>query len=133
MSKYVVMPTTENPALKGNKFMKPVLFVVIGAIAVSMLSGCSVNRGASDLEVCKALSGDTFYSASDANQVIQERVNAGTMTISPAQCYQIAQQTSAQWAATSANLNQMAIQQQAIEASRQPQQVNVTVNKGYGW
>lgn len=99
--------------------MKNLRLVVLAIVAASTLSGCAVNRNASDFEVCKALSGDTFYSAGDAAQIVQERTQAGTMSISPAQCYQIAQNTSAQWAATSANLNNVAVQQQQLQIQQQ--------------
>lgn len=102
--------------------------LAVAIMAVSTLAGCSVNRNASDYEVCKALSGDTFYSASDAGQIMQERAANGTATISPADCAAIAQGESARWAGVSQNLNAMAMQQQALQAAQQRANTPINVN-----
>lgn len=99
--------------------MKNLRLVVLAIMAVSILSGCAVNPNASDYEVCKALSGDTFYSASDAAQIMQQRAANGTATLSPSDCAAVAQGESARWAGVSQALNQSAMQQQALQAQQQ--------------
>ncbi|EMC1489654.1 hypothetical protein VAA96_004532 [Salmonella enterica] len=112
--------------------MKKLLVVVISAV---VLTGCANVREMSDYELCQTMSGQTLnaYAAGDAGKEAQERASRGAMTINPAQCAQIALVTGQQYQQAAANMNNALIQQQAIEAATQPQQVNVTVNRGFGW
>lgn len=105
---------------------KLVMVFVMGAV----LSGCSVDRNASDYTLCQQMSGDTFYSGSDAASVMRQRLQNGTATISPEQCAQIAQQNAAQWQQSAANLtaasNAYNQQLQAQQVNSRP--VNTTCN-----
>lgn len=108
--------------------MKNLRLVVLAIMAVATLSGCSVNRNASDYELCQQMSGDTFYSGSDAAAVMQQRLQAGTSTLSPSDCAAIAQGTAAQYQQSAANLNAVAMQQQALQAAQQRANTPINVN-----
>ncbi|EHB2726775.1 hypothetical protein JXH92_003661 [Salmonella enterica subsp. enterica serovar 4,[5],12:b:-] len=110
--------------------MKKLLLVVVASV---VLAGCANNPNASDYELCQAMSGDTFTSGSEAAQMMQARIQAGTSTISAADCAAIAQSTAAGWQQKAANLNAASA---AYNQSIQPKPVtqttcNPTLNGGF--
>ncbi|WP_260864679.1 hypothetical protein [Citrobacter sp. Marseille-Q6884] len=96
--------------------------ILIAATSV-VLSGCANNPNASDYELCQAMSGDTFTSGSEAARMMQGREQAGTATLSPADCMAIAQGTAASWHQKAANLNAAA---QSYNQNIQPKQSTKT-------
>ncbi|TKV19174.1 hypothetical protein [Citrobacter sp. wls613] len=94
--------------------MKNLILITVASV---VLVGCSNNPNASDYELCQAMSGDTFTSSAEAARMMQDRAQAGTATISSADCIAIAQGTAAGWQQKAANLNAAA---QTYNQSIQP-------------
>ncbi|EKC8064598.1 hypothetical protein OQC17_004608 [Salmonella enterica] len=115
--------------------MKNLRLVVLAIATVVTLSGCANVRQMSDYELCQTMSGQTLnaYASGDAGREMQQRAANGTATLSPSDCAQIALVTGQQYQQQAAAMNDVLIQQQAIQAAQQPKNVNVTVNRGMGW
>lgn len=106
---------------------------LVMAMTVVLMVGCANNPNASDYELCQAMSGDTFTSGSEAAQIMQSRFQAGTSTLSPADCASIAQSTAAGWQQKAANLNAAsAAYNQQLQAA-QPKQTVCNPNLGGGF
>ncbi|HDR2352142.1 TPA: hypothetical protein QCH58_003556 [Enterobacter asburiae] len=107
--------------------------IMIAAFLSVVMTGCANNPNASDYELCQAMSGDTFTSGSEAAQMMQARIQAGTSTVSAADCAAITQSTAAGWQQKAANLNAASA---AYNQSIQPKPTletncNPTINGGF--